>query len=86
MVKETRIIFEVKDIRAFRVVCNKCSNEVVVQLSSDKHLPDECPMCKEHHWLVGSRADRLLNILRSINDNDPGALTTVRLEIDGEDA
>ena len=87
MVKETRIIFEVKDILAFRVQCKnpKCGNEVLLRLASTKSLPDSCPMCKEQRWLAGSGGAQLLTALRAVlaEDLDSGGL--IRLEIDGEE-
>ena len=55
MVKETRHIFEVKDIIVVRVRCKSCSNEVAMRLRSDETLPDNCPMCNDQKWLAGSR-------------------------------
>lgn len=84
MVKETRIVFEIKDIQAFKVRCKKCSNEISLSIESDCGIPDECPMCKKSQWLVGSGAGRLLNVLRYILSEDPNVGSSVHLEIAGE--
>jgi hypothetical protein len=85
MVKETRITFEVKDIRAFGVRCKKCTNEITLRLESDKGIPEECPMCKESRWLIGSGAPGFLQALRAVYAKDPQSGATVRLEIEAED-
>ena len=85
MVKETRIAFEVKDIVAFRVQCKKCCSEITLRLDSDKGSPDECPMCKEPKWVVGSGGYELLTALRRVSHHDPKDGSTIHLEIHSED-
>ena len=85
MVKQTRVIFEIGDILAFRVECKCCSNEVTLRLDSDKGIPDDCPMCNSPKWIIGTKADRLLRYLREAADTDPKVGTIIHLEIDCEE-
>ena len=85
MVKQTRHIFEVKDILAIRVECKNCHNEITLRLNSDKGIPDDCPMCKCSRWIVGTYADRLVKTLRDSYGSDPEVQTIIRFEIDGEE-
>ena len=84
MVRETRIVFEVKDILAFKVQCKKCNNEVSVHLDSDQVIPDDCPMCHKGSWMVGTGAYSLLKALRSALEEQPSTGATIHLEVDGE--
>ena len=86
MIKQTRHIFEVKDILSIRVECKNCANEISLRLHSDKTIPDDCPMCKCSRWVLGTQADRLVKALRDAYSADPKAKTTIRLEIDGDEA
>ena len=84
VVKETRHIFEVKDILVIRVQCKKCSNEVTIRLISDKMLPDNCPMCNDQRWLAGSGGTGLLKALRAMLVDDPITGGKILMEIDAE--
>ena len=84
MVKETRHIFEVKDIIVVRVRCKSCSNEVAMRLRSDETLPDNCPMCNDQKWLAGSRGAGLLKSLRAALEDDSNTGGTIFIEIAGE--
>ena len=81
VVKETRHIFEVKDILVVRVECKNCSNEVVMRLKSDKGLPDNCPMCHDPKWIAGSRGAGLLKALRAALEDDPSTGGKILMEI-----
>ena len=82
MVKQTRIVFEVKDLVAFRVVCDQCGGEVV-HVFGDRFpdVPSRCPWCN-HTWQVG-QVNRLIGTVRTML-NDLDGLTGLRLELDGE--
>ena len=84
VVKETRHIFEVKDILVVRVRCKECSNEVVMRLKSEKTLPDNCPMCNDQKWLAGSRGAGLLKMLRSVLEDASSAGGTIFMEIEAD--
>ena len=86
LVKQTRVIFEVKDVLAIRVECKNCANEIALRLNSDKSIPDDCPMCRCSQWIVGTYADRLIKTLRDAYGADPKVRTIIRFEIDGEEA
>ena len=84
MVKETRIVFEAGDIRAIRVRCKKCENEVTIRTQCKQDVPLDCPMCNTSNWASGSGGSRLLSVLRAICAEEPEVGATVILEIDGE--
>ena len=84
MVKETRHIFEVKDIIVVRVRCKSCSNEVAMRLRSDETLPDNCSMCNDQKWLAGSRGAGLLKALRAALEDDSNTGGTIFMEIEAE--
>ena len=82
MVKETRQIFSVADIKAIRLQCKKCQTEVV--LSPLSSCMDRCPYCSQV-W-HGQRGrddpnDLLLNAIKEIVEQPP-ELVTIRFEID----
>ena len=82
MVKQTRIVFEVKDLVAFRVVCDECSGEAVHSfVNGFPDVPSHCPWCN-HLWRVG-QVNRLIGTVRNML-NDLDGLTGLRLELDGE--
>ena len=87
VVKETRIVFEVKDIKAIRIQCKKCGAEIVlVPLGK---FPGYCPICAAS-WFPEhlSRAQRqestafeLLFSLRAwLTEVNPPV--TIKLELD----
>ena len=86
MVKETCIVFEIQDIKAFRVQCGECKDEVVLSLDGRKQVPTSCPLC-HHDWVDhandprGSFSLQLLKALRAILFSDQ-LPTTVKLELD----
>ena len=50
MVKEKRILFQVEDIKAVRIQCNKCKGELVVDLN-EVELPVKCPRPQcDYRW------------------------------------
>ena len=87
MVKETRIVFEVKDIKAVRIQCEKCGAEIV--LTPLGKCPSYCPICTAS-WFPGqlSRAQRqestafeLLFALRAwLTEVNPPVI--IKLELD----
>ena len=90
MVKETRIVFEIKDVAGIRLQCNKCSGTVVVTLA-DNLIPERCPMCCTL-WIIADatreprKASTTFEVLHSlrawVHDNNPPV--TIRLELNGK--
>ena len=84
MVKQTRQIFDLSDIEAFRFQCRHCKNEVV-QTKTNYKTPDNCPLCDES-W---EKRDNGLGpnhlLMRGIKDvlQSENLPMTVRFEIDG---
>ena len=90
MVKQTRQIFELTDIKAVRFKCNGCEGEFVQELKKGL-IPEMCPnpICDQiwekpndttdNYWLI--RAAK--SILSPAKDRPPPM--TIRFEIDGED-
>ena len=84
VVKETRQIFNVADIKAIRLKCNAkgCQTEVV--LSPLSPYIDQCPHCRQVWHGPGNRHDAndlLLNAIKEIVEQPP-ELVTIRFEID----
>ena len=84
VVKETRQIFSVSDIKAIRLQCNgkDCKAEVVV--SPGFPYVDRCPQCGKAWREPGNRQgpnDFLLNAMKEIIEQPP-TLMTIRFEID----
>ena len=83
MVKQTRIVFEVKDLIAFRVVCEECGGEVVHSFEdSFPEAPGQCPWC--HHFWEVVQVNRSIGTIRTMLHHH--GLTVLRLELDGETA
>ena len=89
LVKQTRHIFDLSDIKAVRFQCSGCGGELV-QTLGDAAIPTNCssPGCTErwapenvdtvsHNAALISHANRLV-----VNPNQQ---YTIRFEIDGED-
>ena len=93
MVKETRTIFSLDDIRQVRIVCSNCGGEIARSLTkSSNMLPERCPNCFEEWWdrnhkpmAVEATIDALKAVdrLMKVLDVEDGPIT-VRFEIDGE--
>lgn len=90
MVKETRHIFDVSDIKAIRLQCGHCGGEVMYP--PDKiTVPKMCPLCNDD-WVQGGLlgdhgpARRLIEALRTLLAQD-APLVRVRIETacEGED-
>ena len=90
MVKETRIVFEPKDIYRIRIGCNSCSVEMVFSPRRSR-IPDFCPGCCVP-WVKGNLTEQtrrestffeFLYALREwLEDDHPPV--TIRLELDGD--
>ena len=85
MVKETRHIFDLTDIKAVRLQCNKCQVELVQRLEKSQ-ISLECPTC-ETRWLPQSGTSDISNLIHYAKrivqyGNEP---LTIRFEIDGEE-
>lgn len=47
MLKQKKMVFEIKDISLFTVKCGKCGGQVSQPIENSDHLPKKCPLCKE---------------------------------------
>ena len=45
LVKETRHIFDIDDIRNLRLVCGKCGAEMLFPPHQNRNIPKACPYC-----------------------------------------
>ena len=87
MVKETKIVFEIGDIRGLRLVCVNCKNETMLMLRCDLPMPEACNVCN-HAWqwsgnqrnIIKDAIDKLRLALRA--EDGPVRL---RFEIDGKE-
>ena len=86
MVKETRQIFDLSDVKAIRLRCEYCKAEVVQEILAYK-IPGDCPLCG-HRWETprpdGSMGPNRL-LVRAIQDilRTEYLPVTVRFEIEG---
>ena len=84
VVKETRQIFCVADIKAIRLQCKKCQTEVVVSPQAP-YVNRQCPQCYQEWQGLTNHTDAnglLLGAIRAIIETPP-TLMTIRFEIDG---
>lgn len=91
MVKETRIVFEAKDIVGVRVSCQheRCGGTAVYVPSDSHPLPDECPFCRKP-WTQEEREYPLRSLVVALNtianwpDSGENALKVkAQFELDG---
>ena len=87
MVKETRHIFELSDIKAIRLKCSHCKREAV-QSFEDTEVPKRCPFCHEDWEIEGPSGQRGMtyHAIRDLKNLliQEGNLVTIRFEIEGE--
>ena len=84
MVKETRQIFSVADIKAIRLQYKKCQTEVVVPPRAP-YVNLRCPQCHQEWQGLTNHMDAnglLLSAIKEIIETPP-TLMAVRFEIDG---
>ena len=89
MVKETRQIFDLGDVRAVRFRCSRCGDECVQSLDAID-IPLQCPrpQCEQVWEPVDSsgKSDRhwMLYYANRLKLHEKSPPMTVRFEIDGE--
>ena len=88
MVKETRIIFDLGDIKAVRIECNSCHGELVLTLDKPE-IPVCCPLphCGKRWAPQGSTSSKSAGVLTALRAllHYPDESMTFRFEIDGEE-
>lgn len=91
MTQETRIIFELTDIKAVRHQCPKCQGELVHQigeLDPLKDFPKQCPLCRamwgDYENPLFERYCSFLDALKKITEI-PNPAIRLRFEIDWEE-
>ena len=92
MVKETRILFDVKEILCVRIECMTCHREEVIPMGENPRFPAKC---SRGHFLLkaeSSSADRVedsngatAELFRAlmVAYSEEGAASRLRIEIDG---
>ena len=85
--KETRHVFDLCDIRALRLHCNRCDREAVQSIKQTE-VPKKCPLCHvdwEVEYAPGMRSDnwRMVDAMQSLVKADSPGMT-IRFEIDAE--
>ena len=88
MVKQTRHIFDLSDIRALRLQCAHCGREAVQPIKATE-VPKQCPLCREDwedDYPNGNRGDnwRMVAAMRRLLKADSPRMT-IRFEIDAEE-
>ena len=95
MVKQTRILFDVKDILCIRVECTRCHREEVIPMGENPVFPARCSrghfLLKEAHSFNdrvddsnGVTAELFRAVLQAYSEK--GAVARLRFEIDGDEA
>ena len=86
MVKQTRHIFEISDILAFKLRCNTCKGEMASSLGDLVRIV-VCPLCGVT-WDISGEPSPTRETLRALRElarqSDPSR--TIRFEIDGDEA
>lgn len=86
MVKETRIVFGLNDIKALRYQCGRCKGEVLQALGRDEDVPRSCPLCPAV-WVHGETDGvnyALVAALRRVLSQEGDLPMNIRLELDGQ--
>ena len=89
MVKETRHIFDLSDVKALRLRCECCGREAVQSIQKTE-VKKRCPFCNQdwENEMPGATRGTNYNLVRNIQillKTDTPRMT-VRFEIDGEDS
>lgn len=88
MVKEKRIVFEVKDLRRIGLRCEKCNAEVGTSLSKFNEVPCRCPVCR-HDWRLATQEYHIIDMMVEMLDRCSREPTDESvgffLELDGDD-
>ena len=87
MVKETRQVFDLSDIKAVRLQCNSCKGELVIELDKAK-IPVNCPHpgCEQRWTAQNSTSSESAGVIESLRRllRFPDDKMTLRFEIEGE--
>ena len=90
MTKEQRILFELSDLKAVRLVCRKCKWEThfPIVLGERAYLPSDCPHC---HVSLGADngpntlVGEFLKFLNAILEKDESLTISLKFEMDDEE-
>ena len=90
MVKETRHIFDLSDIKAIRLQCPCCHREAV-QSVEDTDVSTRCPFCNadwESNDLPNNQRGLAYHLVRNLKSLlcQQSTPVVIRFEIDGEEA
>jgi len=89
MVKETRIVFDLSDITAFKVRCSasSCGSEITASLENLSGLT-ACPVCREGWEDSRTQVSAVRETLRALRNlqRDPNPSRQIVFEIDGDDS
>ena len=85
--KETRHVFELCDIKAIRLHCNRCDREAVQSIKQTE-VPKQCPLCGaqwEVEHAAGNRGDnwQMIHAMQGLVKAESPSMT-VRFEIEAE--
>ncbi len=90
MVKETRHIIDLSDIKAIRIQCGHCDRETVHPPDRAK-VPGRCPICEEE-FLIDAKEDRPFTAAQAftkalgtlIRQSDPMVKVRIETGCEGE--
>ena len=86
MVKETKIVFEIGDIRGLRLVCVNCKNETMLLLQCDLPMPDVCNVCHQAWQWPGNQRNTIKDAIDKLRLalRAQGSPVRLRFEIDAD--
>ena len=87
MVKEKRIVFEIKDLRRIGLRCGKCGGEIGASLKTFDEVPRRCPVCK-HDWRTMLQSEHIIDkIVEAMNfyRQNPSEDVGFFMELNGDD-
>lgn len=87
MAKERRIVFGLDDIRAIKITCEHCKQELshTFQTKCLKKLPDRCPWCNYHWESFGLKKGKLEEFRKFFQEPPLGEAISIQLELYSDD-
>ena len=86
MVKETRIVFGIEDIVAFKFKCDSCKGEIQAELERLRWL-SKCPLCDAPWELNEHSTSAVKDVLDALKrlTRAPNPSRAIRFEIEGSE-
>jgi hypothetical protein len=86
MTTEQKLVMDLEDVQAIRIVCKKCLTAISYVLNEDyKGLAAVCPNCRETLWELGMKPseppEHLIKVLHAWRDKEGTAPYRLCLEL-----